>query len=229
LAATVTSSEQDFSEETHWEKAAKTRMGKYLTKTETQFIQNSIDTSSVSTVMDVGAEAGRFSHFPKETTTVISIDIDSYGLKRLKRKARHVNVILADARKIPLQNETLDAILMIEVLDYIPELYEALAECHRTLKPNASLIVSFGNKSSLKSKLRETRGKSYTHSYQSVMRSLVKTGFKVKKRMGYNWLPFGRTSENPLIPILTMAERLFGFRKIPRYSPWIIIHATKPN
>ena len=196
---------------------------------ETQFIQNAIDLSSVNAVMDVGAEAGRFSQFPKENTTVISLDIDSYGLKRLKQKAKHINTVQADARKIPLKNETLDAILMIEVLDYIPELHEALAECYRTLKPGASIIVSFGNKSSLKAKLRETRGKSYTHSYQNVMRSLLETGFKVKKRMGYNWHPFGRTSENLLIPLLTMAERLFALRKIPRYSPWVIIHAEKQH
>lgn len=202
-------------------------MGKYLTRIETQFIQNSINLSSVNAVMDVGAEAGRFSHFPKESTTVISIDIDSYGLRRLKQKAKHINVIQADARKIPLKNETLDAILMIEVLDYIPESEEALAECYRTTKPGASLIVSFGNKSSLKAKLRETQGKSYTHSYQNVMRSLLKAGFKVKKRMGYNWIPFGRMSENPLIPLLTGAERIFALRKIPRYSPWVIVHAEK--
>ena len=229
MAEAAATSNRDFSEETHWEKAAKTRMGKYLTRTETQFIQNSIDLSRINAVMDVGAEAGRFSQFPTENTLVISIDIDSYGLKRLKLKAKHVNAVQADARKIPLKTETLDAILMIEVLDYIPELLDALAECYRTLKPGASLIVSFGNKSSLKAKLRETRGKSYMHSYSSVMHSLLKTGFKVKKRMGYSWLLFGRTSENPLIPVLTTAEKIFGLRKIPKYSPWVIIHAAKPD
>jgi ubiquinone/menaquinone biosynthesis C-methylase UbiE len=46
---------------------------------------------------------------------------------------------------------------MIEVLDYITELDEALTECYRTLKSNAPLLLSFGNKSSLKSKLRIPR------------------------------------------------------------------------
>ena len=69
---------------------------------------------------DVGAEAGRFSLLATDTNaTVIGIDIDSYGLKRLKLKTKRVNVIQADARKIPLKDETFDAIFMIEVLDYI--------------------------------------------------------------------------------------------------------------
>jgi ubiquinone/menaquinone biosynthesis C-methylase UbiE len=116
---------------------------------------------------------------------------------------------------------------MIEVLDYIPELVEALAECHRTLKPNASLILSFGNNSSLKAKLREISGKSYQHSYRKVTKALVEAGFLIKKKTGYNWLLFGRMSENRMIPILAKMERLFGLRRIPSLSPWVIIHATK--
>jgi ubiquinone/menaquinone biosynthesis C-methylase UbiE len=220
----------DISTETHWEQAAKTRMGKYLTQVETNFIINNIDLSQANTVMDVGAEAGRFSQFSKNNTTeTISLDIDSYGLKRLKLKAKNTNAIQADARKTPIKNETFDAIFMIEVLDYIPELDQALAECHRTLKPNASLILSFGNRTSLKAKLREISGKTYQHSYRKVIKTLTETGFSIKKKTGYNWLLFGRMSENRLIPTLAKIERLFGLRRIPSLSPWVIVHATKSH
>jgi ubiquinone/menaquinone biosynthesis C-methylase UbiE len=221
---------ENTSAETHWEQAAKTRMGKYLTQIETIFIQNSINLSQTETIMDVGAEAGRFSQFSKTSATeTISIDIDKYGLKRLKHKAENTNGIQADARKTPLKNEVFDAIFTIEVLDYIPELHQALAECRRTLKPNASLILSFGNKSSLKAKLRELSGKSYQHSYRKVIQTLAETGFQVKKKTGYNWLLFGRMSENRLIPVLATMERVFGFRKIPSLSPWVIVHAVKSD
>lgn len=218
---------QDFSTETHWEMAAKTRMGKYLTQVETRFIQTSLNLASLNTVMDVGAEAGRFSQLNSNAETT-SIDIDSYGLKRLKLKTQKTHVIQADARKIPIKNETFDTIFMIEVLDYIPELDQAFMEAYRTLKPNASLIVSFGNKSSLKAKLRQLSGKSYQHSYNNVTQTLTKTGFKIKRKTGYNWLLFGRTSQNPLIPALTKMERIIGLRRIPSLSPWVIVHATKP-
>jgi ubiquinone/menaquinone biosynthesis C-methylase UbiE len=221
---------QSLSEETHWEKAAKTRMGKYLTRMETEFIFNTIDPLQMHTILDVGAEAGRFSLLAADSkATVIGIDLDSYGLKRLKLKNKHVNVIQADARKIPLKDETFDAIFMIEVLDYIPELDEALGECHRTLKANAPLIFSFGNRSSLKSKLREQRGKSYRHSYSRVMQCLFKTGFETKHKMGYSWLPFGRTSESRLVPFSARIEKLFALRRIPSLSPWVIVHAVKSS
>ena len=182
------------------------------------------------TILDVGAEAGKFSLLAADSkATVIGIDLDSYGLKRLKLKNKHVNVIQADARKIPLKDETFDVIFMIEVLDYIPELNEALGECHRTLKANAPLVLSFGNKSSLKSKLREQRGKSYRHSYGRVMQCLFKTGFETKHKMGYSWLPFGRTSESRLVPFSARIEKLFALRRVPSFSPWVIVHAVKSS
>lgn len=203
-------------------------MGKYLTKIEIQFIQNALQPSTPHIIMDVGAEAGRFSQLNANTQT-ISIDIDPYGLKRLKQKAPNTHVIQADARKIPLQNETLDAITMIEVLDYIPELDQAFSEACRTLKPDSPVIVSFGNKSSPKAKLRQLGGKTYLHAYDNVVKALIEAGFIIKKKTGYNWLPFGRMSQNFMVPLLTSAESIFGLRRIPSLSPWVIIHAAKPK
>lgn len=221
---------KNFSEETHWEKAAKTRMGKYLTGVETGFIFKSIMPSQTYIIMDVGTEAGRFSLLASDkNATVIGIDIDFYALKRLKLKTKNVDVIRADARKIPLKNHIFDAIFMIEVLDYISDLEEALAECHRTLKSNATLVLSFGNNSSLKSQLRKMQGKSYKHSYKRVVQSLSKTGFSVVRKMGYSWLPFSRTSESILIPFLAMLEKLFALRRIPSISPWVILHSVKSD
>ena len=167
--------------------------------------------------MDVGAEAGRFSQFSKTNIAeTISLDIDEYGLKRLKHKAKNTNAIQADARKTPIKNEVFDAIFMIEVLDYIPELRQALAECHRTLKPNASLILSFGNKSSLKAKLRELSGKSYQHSYHKVIQTLTETGFQVKKKTGYNWILSGANVRKSLNSSPSQYGKGFRVQKNPQ-------------
>ena len=227
---TPTEAPLDLSVETHWEKAAKTRMGKYLTNLETDFISKSIDLSQENiTVMDVGAEAGRFSLLAANSkATVVSVDVNSYALKRLKLKTKQVNIIQADARHLPLKDEVF-VVFMIEVLDYIPELEQALIECKRTLKPNASSILSFGNKSSLKAKLKAMQGKSYRHSYKKVMQCLSKTGLMVKRKTGYSWLPFGRTSQSRLVPVLAGGERIFGLRRVVRFSPRVIMYITKSS
>lgn len=204
-------------------------MGRYLTRMETNFILTSINLRRMNTVLDVGAEAGRFSQLTtNESAAVVSIDIEPTSLKRLKLKNKAVSIIQADGRKIPLRANMLDAIFAIEVLDYIPELDQVIAECYRILKPNSSLFLTFGNKSSLKSKLRAMRGNLYRHSYREVAQSMQKTSFKVKRKMGYNWLPLGRMSENPMIPLLAALERIFGLRKAVRFSPWVMVQAEKP-
>jgi ubiquinone/menaquinone biosynthesis C-methylase UbiE len=217
----------DLSEETHWEKAAKTRMGKYLTRLEMDFVRKSFDTSEAHLIVDVGAEAGRFSLTAANSdATVIGLDIDAYSLRRLKLKSKDVNVIQADARRIPLRDGIFDAVLMIEVLDYIPEVAETFGECSRILKPSHPLLLSFGNQSSLKAKLRWLRGKSYLHTYGKIMQCLLKAGFTVTRKMGYSWLPFGRTSESRLVPFLAGVERLFGLRRMPSLSPWVMLCAV---
>jgi len=220
----------NIAEETHWEKAAKTRMGKYLTRIETGFIQKTVDHSKMGLVVDVGAEAGRFSLLAaNRNVQVVGIDIDAYSLRRLKLKNKDVTVIQADARNLPFKNVAFDALFMIEVLDYIPELDETIAECQRVLKMESPFVLSFGNQSSLKAKLRGLRGKSYTHSYRRVIRSLFNAGFNVNAQLGYSWLPFGRMSESRFVPFLAGVERVFGLRRLPRFSPWVIVQATKSS
>jgi len=216
--------------ETQWEEAAKTQMGKYVTGMETDFILKSVDLAKCRLVIDIGSEAGRFSLLAaKNSVEVVGVDLASHGLKRLRQRNKSVNTTQADARNMPMKGEVFDAIFMIEVLDYIPELETALAECYRTLRPEASLVLSFGNRSSLKSKLRQLRGKSYLHRYRTVVESLRKTGFEIDRIEGFNWLPFGRTSGNPLIPLLAKVEKRFGLKRIPILSPWVLVHATKPT
>jgi ubiquinone/menaquinone biosynthesis C-methylase UbiE len=219
----------DIEKETHWEMAAKTCMGKYLTAVETVFITKAIDFSKTVFVLDVGAESGRISLLAvNNKTSVVSIDIDCASLRRLKQRTKQACIVAADARCLPFIDEVFDATFMIEVLDYIPELELALDECHRTLKHNSSCVLSFGNKSSLKAKLKALKGKTYLHSYKQVIQNLSKNNkFSLQAKIGYNWLPFGRTSQNRLVPILARIERAFGLRKLRSYSPWVMFHIVK--
>jgi ubiquinone/menaquinone biosynthesis C-methylase UbiE len=217
-------------QETHWEMAAKTRMGKYLTKVETGFITKAVDFSKTEMVLDVGAESGRVSLFALDTkTSVVSIDIDIVSLRRLKQRTKQAAIVAADARKLPFKDGVFDAEFWIEVLDYIPEFEDALNECKRTLKPQSPSVLSFGNQSSFKAKIKGLKGKSYLHSYRNAVQALLKTGFIVKAQLGYNWLPFGRISQNPIVPVLAWLEWVFGLRKIKRFSPWVMIHVVKPE
>jgi SAM-dependent methyltransferase len=215
-------------QETHWEMAAKTRMGKYLTEIETVFIKKTVDFSKTEFVLDVGAESGRISLIALNTkTNVVSIDIDHAALKRLRQRTNQVYVVVADARCLPFKREVFDAVFMIEVLDYIPELDVVLNDCNRVLKFGSNCILSFGNRSSFKGVLKSLRGKPYLHSFNGVVQILSGSSFTYKGSLGFNWMLFGRMSQNRLIPILAWFERALGLRKLCRYSPWVISHIVK--
>jgi len=212
---------------THWETAARTKMGSYLTSVEMAFFLKSINFSKCRLVGDIGAEAGKFSLLAAEKNVdVVALDVDLPGLKRLRFKNKLVNVVLADARNIPLKEGILDAAFMMEVIDYIPESDTVLSECSRILKNGCSLVFSFGNEASLKSKLRSLRGNSYMHSYDEIVGGLRKAGFKLVRKEGFNWLLFSRTSENFLVPLSAKMERLLRLRKMPSISPWVMVHAV---
>jgi ubiquinone/menaquinone biosynthesis C-methylase UbiE len=217
-------------EDTHWEKAAKTRMGKYLTRLEANFILKRVNFEKTRLIVDIGSEAGRFSMINSNSSiTVVAIDLDSYSLHRLKKKNNSVQIIQADARKIPLKDGLFDAVFMIEVLDYIHELEYTITECNRILKSGAPYILSFGNRSSLKARLKSFRGKPYTHSYGVVRNALRKAGFSINSKSGYSWLPVGRISESRLVPLYAGLEKAFGLRRLPSISPWVLIEATKKH
>ena len=220
----------DDSVETHWEMAARTRMGVYLTKRETEFLLNAIDFSKCDLVCDIGSGAGKFSLLAAQRSiNVVSLDVDLHSIRRLRVKDKRIDVIVADAKYIPLKSNIACAVFSFEVLDYIPELKMVLTECRRILENNHPLVFSFGNRSSLKSILREMSGKHYTHSYGEAISVLKEIGLKIEKAKGYNWLLFGRTSENPLIPLLARVERAFGLQKLPGWSPWVLIKAIKAD
>jgi len=216
----------DVSIETFWEVAARTKMGSYLTKIELDFFREAINNPDYRLVCDVGTGAGKFTLIAIEKNLeTVSLDIDIHGLKRLRLKTRKNHLIQADARALPLKQGVFDAVFSMEVVDYIPELDKVLTECSRISKGDAGLFFSFGNQSSIKSKIRNMQGKDYMHSYNEVIAELNKAGYKVLKKKGFNWLPFNRTSENSLLPLLGKLERAIGLRRLVRYSPWVLIKA----
>jgi len=221
---------KDVSTETFWESAARTKMGSYLTEIEADFFREAINNPDYKVVCDVGTGAGKFTLIAVEKgLETVSLDIDLHGLKRLRLKTRNVHMIQADARALPFKPDVFDVVFSMEVVDYIPELDRVLAECRAISKNGAGFFFSFGNQSSLKSKIRNMQGKNYMHSYNEVIAELDKTGYKILKKKGFNWLPFNRSSENFLIPLLGKLERIFGLRRAVRHSPWVLIKAKLEN
>ncbi|MDT4998580.1 MAG: arsenite methyltransferase [Mycobacterium sp.] len=60
-----------------------------------------------------------------------------------KRAERHENVAFhrADATSLPVPDQTFDALLSVQVLEYVPDVDRAIAEIHRVLRPGGRAVI----------------------------------------------------------------------------------------
>ena len=104
-----------------------------------------------STVADVGSGNGR--HLipcAKHCKKVIGLDVSGELLKitqekLIENKLVNVDLVHSDAVNIPLNENSVDAVLFIAALHNIPQRYrriKALKEINRILKPNGKAIIS---------------------------------------------------------------------------------------
>lgn len=62
--------------------------------------------------------------------------------KFLDRRAEVSPDLLADVTEMPVPSESIDTVVCLEVLEYVPDYLKAFREIHRVLKPNGGLVLS---------------------------------------------------------------------------------------
>lgn len=105
-------------------------------------------------VLDLGCGSGAYITFIAEAVgekgIVYAIDIEPKMLRQLENKLsrpenediRNVEIKIADAYGLPFENDSLDLVLLVTVLQEIPDRAKALREIKRILKPGGFLAVT---------------------------------------------------------------------------------------
>ncbi|WP_232939504.1 class I SAM-dependent methyltransferase [Exiguobacterium aurantiacum] len=97
-------------------------------------------------VLDLGAGTGYLSlPLARSVARVFAADHDEAILDYLGRKAlelglENIDSLLADFRKLPLDNDTIDKTVASISLHEVSPLHDALAEIYRTLKPGGRFL-----------------------------------------------------------------------------------------
>lgn len=99
-------------------------------------------------VLDVGCGPGFFVAELLDDVgssgSVVGVDSSGPMLSAAARRvAGHANVALreADATALPVDDESFDAALSVQVLEYVSDVAAALAELHRALRPGGRVLV----------------------------------------------------------------------------------------
>lgn len=94
-----------------------------------------------SRILDIGAASGGNSLMLKNMGfDVHCVELSNIGYALCDEKK--LNVIQADAREIPMENETFDAIVCLDVLEHIEQDSIVANEIYRLLKQNGNYLIS---------------------------------------------------------------------------------------
>ena len=107
-------------------------------------------------VLDVGCGTGVYTlDLAKRKYNVISMDISKEMLlstqKRVAESVKgNLRLIVADAEMIPLKPESIDLVICVGVLEYLPNDYSALKNMSRMVKKDGLIIFTLPNLLKLK-------------------------------------------------------------------------------
>jgi len=101
---------------------------------------------SLGVAADIGCGPGVFiRHMSARARYVVAADIDCDSLDRVRLRHKNLNnvkFILTSADVLPLPDEHLDTILLLEVLEHLVDDNAAVREMSRVLRPGGRLVVS---------------------------------------------------------------------------------------
>jgi len=89
-------------------------------------------------LLDVGCGIGSLEErFPEHDPTGID---RSEAMVRTARQRAPGNFLVGDARALPIHTDTVDAVVFVATLEFIPDIESTLAEATRVLKPDGTFV-----------------------------------------------------------------------------------------
>jgi len=168
-------------------------------------------------VLDAGCGTGWFSRAAVERgATVTSMDIGPGLLKQVAKKCKSTRVV-GSIMEMPFKAKTFDVVVTSEVIEHVPQPFEALKECYRVLKPGGTLVLTTPNRFwyfslliAQKFNLRPYQGLENWSDFDALKTDLEKVGFEVQVEYGIHLFPFVIPITYPLLDFLHRYRKSVG-------------------
>ena len=99
-------------------------------------------------ILDIGCGEGQFSQFcAKHGARIILADVDSEQMLKAEQRVRSENprslqCLVTNANPIPLESDSVDKIIAMEVLEHVEDPNVFVAELFRVARPGAQILIS---------------------------------------------------------------------------------------
>ena len=125
-------------------------VGKLADAIQKEIVLKLCDLDDKSLILDVGTGTGRFAiELAKKGAIVIGLDPSKSMIRLAKSKCiqakvrENMNLVVADAHKLPFKNDSFDRSVSINVLNHIRDYSRVLEEIVRVLKQKGYVIANF--------------------------------------------------------------------------------------
>jgi len=99
------------------------------------------------TVLEIGCGSGMgLPYLASHARMVVGGDYTMALLREARRHLPDANLVRMDAQHLPFRDHIFDAVVMLEMIYYVPDQASAFAECRRVLKPGGRLMVCLPNR-----------------------------------------------------------------------------------
>lgn len=113
-------------------------------------------------ILEVGCRAGNLTQHYAQGNRVVGVDIDRNALKLFEeRLALSGHWVDVDSEALPFATNSFDLVVLSEVMEHLRFPQAALAEIHRVLRPEGSLVGSVPNSFRLRNRLRFLAGRAF--------------------------------------------------------------------
>jgi len=146
--------------------------------------------SSNALIMDIGSGGGEaLWQVDAKDTVYLPVDLSDRNLKNIRKLSKsNTCPVNGDTYHLPFVNDTIDVIIMSEVVEHLGEPLKALKETARVLKPGGKLVVSVPYKEQISYQIcihcnKPTPTHSHLHSFDRKILSdlMVAAGLKPVK------------------------------------------------
>jgi SAM-dependent methyltransferase len=168
---------------------------------------------------------------------VVGVDYYFETLTKFKNQYEEAILINANAEFLPLKASIFNCVIAVQIVDLVSNHRIFFREVKRILKPGGLLLITFTNKSSIKSiahKLHiigrnKDRRLFYVCNYPEIVEEIHLSELQVINAWGYNWNLLLRDNDTVLVDLFAMVEKLFRLKYLPYISPWVFIVAKKSS
>lgn len=196
--------------------------GRFIDFLERKILSNILFKKENHIVLDLACGTGRFLDFAD-----IGIDASEKMIETARKKFKNKILFVADAERTPLENESVDVILIFHLFMHLNQekIIAILKECNRILKKGG--LVIFDTPSEKRRQLLKKEQKGW-HGAFSISSNSIRTlsDFNLVKSFGYLFLPIHRFPKY-IRPFFTKIDGFLSNSILKEYSSYLVFEIVK--